>query len=100
MICSGLASCNTRKPRSKKQQRTSVTYQVDRIFKTWAKEMLVREQWYDLASKLNGVTLNDLRDSHVYKLSRNGKFSVKSVYMHLTRDDNGLGYTNMEGKAS
>jgi hypothetical protein len=50
---------------------------------------IVREQWYKLASKLNNIELNDEVDIPVWKWSKNGRFSVKSVYMYLTKDENG-----------
>jgi hypothetical protein len=41
-------------------------------------------QWYDLARKLNAFQMNDGEDILVWSCTGNRKFSVKSVYMHLT----------------
>jgi hypothetical protein len=42
-------------------------------------------QWYDLARKLNSLSLNDDEDIPIWKWTGNRKFSVKSVYMQLTK---------------
>jgi hypothetical protein len=47
---------------------------------------LIRMQWYDLARKLNAFQVNDGKDIPVWSWIGNGKFSVKSVYMHLTKE--------------
>jgi hypothetical protein len=46
---------------------------------------LIRMQWYDLARKLNSLSLNDDEDIPIWKWTGNRKFSVKSVYMQLTK---------------
>jgi hypothetical protein len=48
--------------------------------------------WYDLAVKLNSVTLSDTSDIVLWKWNASKKFSVKSVYDHLTSDDSSLNY--------
>jgi hypothetical protein len=50
---------------------------------------LVREQWYSLTTKLNGVILNNEKDKIYWKWSPSKVFTVKSVYEHLTKDDDG-----------
>jgi hypothetical protein len=54
-----------------------------------------REQWYELASKLNNIKLNSENDLIFWKWSKNKSFTVKSVYEHLTRDDNGAAYNRV-----
>jgi hypothetical protein len=53
---------------------------------------IVKSQWYELAAKLNNVTLNETKDLPIWKWNANKQFSVKSVYEHLTRDDAGMAY--------
>jgi hypothetical protein len=48
-------------------------------------------QWYDLARKLNAFQVNDGEEIPVWSWTENGKFSVKSVSMHLTK---GVGIKN------
>jgi hypothetical protein len=43
---------------------------------------LVRRQWYDLAAKLNNVTLRVEKDEPVWKWTTTKQFSVKSIYDH------------------
>jgi hypothetical protein len=50
---------------------------------------LIRDIWYDLAGKLNMVSLNDNEDKLVWKWTVDKKFSIKSVYLELTKHDNG-----------
>jgi hypothetical protein len=50
---------------------------------------LIREQWYELAMKLNNVNLNNERDEVYWKWTPSKKFTIKSMYEHLTRDDCG-----------
>jgi hypothetical protein len=50
---------------------------------------MVTEQWYNLATKLNGVILNNEKDKIYWKWSPSKVFTVKSVYEHLTKDDDG-----------
>jgi hypothetical protein len=45
---------------------------------------LVRERWYDLATRLNNVTLNNNNDIALWKWLASRQFIVKSVYQHLT----------------
>jgi hypothetical protein len=52
----------------------------------------VREQWYDLATKLNNMSMNDNTDHVIWKWSGRKQFMVKSVYQQLTKDDDGLSY--------
>jgi hypothetical protein len=53
---------------------------------------LVREQWYGLASRLNKVNLNNESDKIYWKLSPSKMFTVKSVYDHLTKEEDGPKY--------
>jgi hypothetical protein len=50
---------------------------------------LIRDIWYELAAKLNMVTLNGNENKLVWKWTADKNFSVKSVYMELTKLDNG-----------
>jgi hypothetical protein len=64
----------------------------------WNVEFKVRlqgilgEQWYELASKLNGVVLNGERDKAEWIWTNNRKFSVKSIYNFLSKDECGSSY--------
>jgi hypothetical protein len=53
---------------------------------------IIIEQWYDLAAKLNIVTLDENKDKVVWKWTTSKQFTVKSVYEKLTRDDDGPAY--------
>jgi hypothetical protein len=53
---------------------------------------MIIDGWYELADKLNYVTLNDNNDKVQWKWTANKQFTVKSVHEHLTRDDNGHVY--------
>jgi hypothetical protein len=46
---------------------------------------IVREQWYRLAIRLNNVVLNDTKDKVVWRWTPSRQFTVRSVYMHLTK---------------
>jgi hypothetical protein len=46
---------------------------------------IIRAQWYELATKLNRVTLDEEVDVVHWKWNVNKIFSVKSVYEHLTK---------------
>jgi hypothetical protein len=50
---------------------------------------LVRDQWYNLTSRLNHVCLNNEKDYIYWKRTPSKTFTVKSVYDHLTKDDDG-----------
>jgi hypothetical protein len=50
---------------------------------------LIRDQWYNLASRLNNVNLNDENASIFWRWSPSKTSTVKSVYDHLTKDDDG-----------
>jgi hypothetical protein len=52
---------------------------------------LVRDQWYNLACRLNNVCLNN-KDYIYWKWTPRKTFIVKSVYDHLTKDDDGPKY--------
>jgi hypothetical protein len=52
-------------------------------------QSLVRDQWYELATKLNSVQLNEEKDEVYWKWTSSRKFTVKYVYDHLTKDDCG-----------
>jgi hypothetical protein len=49
-------------------------------------------QWYVLATHLNNIHLNNERDRPIWKWTKSKKFSVKSVYEHLTKNENGPTY--------
>jgi hypothetical protein len=53
---------------------------------------VVRQQWYMLASHLNSIQLCDEKDRPIWKWAKSGKFSVRSVYEHLTKDEVGPAY--------
>jgi hypothetical protein len=53
---------------------------------------IIRAQWYELATKLNGVVLSKDPDVVLWKWTRSKTFSVKSVSEHRTKDDCGLSY--------
>jgi hypothetical protein len=55
----------------------------------------IRDQWYNLTEKLNRLNLNDDKDAPIWKWTGNKKFSVKSVYMHLTKEDSGPDFKNI-----
>jgi hypothetical protein len=48
---------------------------------------ILRDQWYELASKLNSISLNVCRDEVKWIWSPNLKFSVQSMYNQLNRSD-------------
>jgi hypothetical protein len=50
---------------------------------------IIRHQWYELAAKLNNVILNENKDKVAWKWTASGSFSVKLVYEHLIKDENG-----------
>jgi hypothetical protein len=54
--------------------------------------MVSFEHWYELATKLNGVTLDEGANIVQWKWCANKKFSVKSVYEHLTKEDRGSNF--------
>jgi hypothetical protein len=54
---------------------------------------LIRNVWYELARKLNMVVLNGDDDKLVWKWTPNKKFSVKSVYMELTKHETGPNFS-------
>jgi hypothetical protein len=60
---------------------------------------VVREQWYELARKLNQVTLSQDSDHVIWKWSKTGKFTMKSVYDQIIKRDEGLRTTEY-GKQS
>jgi hypothetical protein len=49
----------------------------------------MRDMWYELANKLNHVRLEKGRDQAVWKWTVSGRFSVKSAYNQLTKNDDG-----------
>jgi hypothetical protein len=53
---------------------------------------VIRDQWYAHAIALNNFPLNDSKDEAYWKWTTSKKFTVKSVYEHLTRHDNGPDY--------
>jgi hypothetical protein len=46
--------------------------------------LIIKEQWYELASKLNSISPNDSNHRVVCKWTANKQFTVKSVYSQLT----------------
>jgi hypothetical protein len=46
---------------------------------------VIRHQWYMLAAHLNSIQLNNEKDRPIWKWTKSKKFSVKSVYEHLTK---------------
>jgi hypothetical protein len=53
---------------------------------------IIRNQWYELAAKLNSISLNNNKDLPLWKWNVNKIFSVKSVYDYMTRNDAGVAY--------
>jgi hypothetical protein len=47
---------------------------------------ILRDLWYELAAKLNTITLNDAKDEVRWKWSTTKRFTVKFVYQQLTSD--------------
>jgi hypothetical protein len=56
---------------------------------------IISEQWYRLAISLNCVVLNESKDKVVWKWTPCRKFTVKSVYLHLTKNEGGLSYKSI-----
>jgi hypothetical protein len=56
---------------------------------------LIRDQWYNLAQKLNEVVINGDQDRVMWKWWATRKFTIKPVYNHLTKNDNGHAYRNI-----
>lgn len=52
----------------------------------------LRDLWYNLATKLNQVQLEDNRDIVKWNLTNSGKFSVKCLYDYTTKSDTGPSY--------
>lgn len=52
----------------------------------------VRAQWYELADSLNTISLNIESDVTIWKWTDSKKFTVKSIYEHLIKEDSGPGY--------
>jgi hypothetical protein len=50
---------------------------------------LIRDMWYELARRLNMVVLTMDEDKPVWKWIANKKFSVKYVYLELTKNEGG-----------
>jgi hypothetical protein len=55
-------------------------------------QRILRDQWYQLAAKLNLVSLNGEKDCAVWKWTASKKFTVKSVYEFLSREESGASY--------
>jgi hypothetical protein len=53
---------------------------------------VVRTQWYELATKLNRVSLRECNDLPLWWWTANKVFSVKSVYNHMTKNEVGVDY--------
>jgi hypothetical protein len=56
---------------------------------------IIRDQWYELAAHLNTINLNENSDKPIWKWTDSRQFSAKSVYEHLTREDNGPTYKDI-----
>jgi hypothetical protein len=56
---------------------------------------LARSQWYELAERLNNVSLNDGKDIPLWRWTASKVFSVKSVYNHLTKHESGADYNRI-----
>jgi hypothetical protein len=50
---------------------------------------IIRFQWYELATKLNLVRLNENNDRPIWRWTTNKQFTLKSVYLELTKMENG-----------
>jgi hypothetical protein len=53
---------------------------------------VIRAQWYDLAVRLNNFPINDSKDVAYWKWTTSRCFTIKSVYDHLTKNDDGPDY--------
>jgi hypothetical protein len=53
---------------------------------------ITMDQWYELAGKLNVLSLNESNDKPVLKWTANKQFTIKSVYTELTKIENGPNY--------
>ncbi|TVU47444.1 hypothetical protein EJB05_07047, partial [Eragrostis curvula] len=56
---------------------------------------ILHAQWYQLASKLNEHLLSTEVDRAKWLWTPSGKFTVRSMYDHLTRNDNGLSHKHI-----
>jgi hypothetical protein len=56
---------------------------------------LARSQWYELAERLNNVSLNGDNDVPLWRWMANKVFSVKFVYNHLTKHEPGVDYNRI-----
>jgi hypothetical protein len=56
---------------------------------------LIKDWRYDLAAQLNKVQRSDEKDVVIWKWASNKRFSVKSVYERLTRNDEGPAYQDI-----
>jgi hypothetical protein len=56
---------------------------------------MLREMWYELAAHLNTIEMNGESDRPLWKWTKSKKFSVKSIYNHITRMDNGNAYKSI-----
>jgi hypothetical protein len=55
----------------------------------------LRDQWYELASKLNSISLNENKDEVRWRWAASKKFIVRSVYQQLTEDDSGQAFQDI-----
>jgi hypothetical protein len=55
----------------------------------------LRDQWYELASKLNVVTLGEEKDKVMWRWTHIKKKLVSSVYRFLSRDECGASYARI-----
>jgi hypothetical protein len=56
---------------------------------------LLRDQWHNLAARLNMVSLDHEKDMAIWKWNMSKKISVKSVYTSLTRNEVGKSYSRV-----
>jgi hypothetical protein len=61
---------------------------------------ILREQWYQLAARLNRVSLNEEKDQPIWKWTTSKRFTVKSVYASLTKTDSGPAHDSLEVKVA
>lgn len=53
---------------------------------------MIRNLWDDLVIKWNNVHLVESKDEVKWSLTSNGKFSVRSLYDYMTKNDSGPSY--------
>jgi hypothetical protein len=56
---------------------------------------VLRDQWYELAAKLNTITLKDDKDEVRWKWSSSKKFTDRSVYQQLASNEGGEAFRDI-----